>query len=389
MNTRRSLLGALLLVTACISRGSSGGGGGTEDASTTPDSTVSPDGTVTPDGTVSDRARVDVACATTRAAENTAARCSDGLDNDCNGFADCDDFACQTCAVPTCLTNNAVRLRDGGTCMCGAQQENTTALCSDGLDNDCDGFTDCQDFSCQSCSVSVCLADGGLNRGGDAGFCLCRGEENTNTACGDGVDNDCNGFTDCNDFSCSRSDGGVTVCGSTTRDAGRSCDATGSENSNAACGDGVDNDCDGFIDCNDFDCSRNSMVTVCGASDAGTRCDAGGSENTSATCGDGIDNDCDGFIDCNDFSCRTCGITACVRDGGVTLRDGGVCTCRGEESSNAACGDGVDNDCNGFVDCNDFSCSRSDGGTVTVCGTDASADVSSADVSSSSDLGRD
>ena len=46
--------------------------------------------------------------------EDTAARCNDGLDNDCNGFADCDDFACRSCAVPACLTNNTVTLRDGG-----------------------------------------------------------------------------------------------------------------------------------------------------------------------------------------------------------------------------------------------------------------------------------
>ena len=75
--------------------------------------------------------------------EDTAARCNDGLDNDCNGFADCDDFACRSCAVPACLTNNTVTLRNGGTCMCG-DPESTTAACSDGLDNDCDvGLDDC------------------------------------------------------------------------------------------------------------------------------------------------------------------------------------------------------------------------------------------------------
>ncbi len=264
--------------------------------------------------------------------------------------------------------------------MCGAA-ETTTGACSDGLDNDCDGFTDCQDFSCQTCAVPVCLADGGLNRG-DAGFCVCRGAENTNTACGDGVDNDCDGFTDCGDFDCTMTTG-LTVCardGGGRADTG-ACDATGSENTNAACSDGVDNDCDGFIDCGnsgtspDFDCTRTAAVTVCGASDAGTsRCDASGTENSNATCGDGIDNDCDGFVDCNDFSCRSCSITACVMGGNITLRDGGVCMCRGEETSNAACGDRVDNDCDGFVDCADFDCSMSDGGVVTVCPRDGGTD---------------
>jgi hypothetical protein len=368
MTSTRCFLGALLLVSACISRGGSGDTP-VEDAGV--DTTIPL--TDTPGGSdiATDRTRRDVACAPTMTREDTAARCNDGLDNDCNGFADCDDFACRSCAVPACLTNNTVTLRDGGTCMCG-DPESTTAACSDGLDNDCDGFTDCQDFSCQTCAVPVCLADGGLNRGGDAGFCLCRGTENSNTACGDGVDNDCNGFVDCNDFSCSRGDAGVTVCGARA-DAGP-CIMTGPENTNAACGDGVDNDCDGFRDCSDFDCSRTAAVTVCGASDAGSRCDSTAAENTNATCGDGIDNDCDGFVDCSDFSCRTCAVTACSPGGNVTLRDGGVCMCRGEESSNAACGDGVDNDCDGFRDCADFDCTMSDGGVVTVCARDASAD---------------
>ncbi len=334
MTTSRCFLGALLLVSACISRGSGGtdtpppGDDGGIDAPVT-----AGDAPAT-DMNSSDRApRRDVPCAPTRSSrEDTAAECSDGLDNDCNGFGDCDDFNCRTCAVPACLTNNTVTLRDGGTCMCGAP-ESTMAACSDGLDNDCDGFTDCQDFSCQTCAVPVCLRDGGLQRG-DAGFCACRGEENTNEACSDGVDNDCNGFTDCNDFSCSRSDAGViTVC---ARDGGTHTDAG--------------------------------------------RCDAPVNENTNALCNDGIDNDCNGHTDCEDFSCRSCAITACVRDGGVTLRDGGTCACRGEENTNAACGDGVDNDCDGFVDCRDFDCTMSDGGVVTVCPTDGGT---------ATDIGRD
>ena len=206
--------------------------------------------------------------------------------------------------------------------------------------------------------------------------CVPSGAENTPTACMDNVDNDCNGFTDCRDFSCSRSNPAVTFCpdagtstprdGSGGRDIGP-CTASGMENTAAACGDGVDNDCDGFLDCNDFDCPRAACPRDGGTSDA-PRCDSGGSrENTNAECNDGIDNDCDGFTDCVDFSCRACNVTACVVDGGVTTRDGGVCLCQGAESTNAACGDGVDNDCDGFTDCGDFDCTMSDGG-VSVCG---------------------
>ena len=48
--------------------------------------------------------------------------------------------------------------------------------------------------------------------------------------------------------------------------------ASGAESTNALCSDGVDNDCNGYIDCNDFHCSRNPAVTVCSVvgHDAGT-----------------------------------------------------------------------------------------------------------------------
>jgi hypothetical protein len=102
------------------------------------------------------------------------------------------------------------------------------------------------------------------------------------------------------------------------------CTPSGAEASNAACTDGIDNDCNGYLDCNDRGCSRNTAVTVCGAAlDAGTRldatarrdvgpCDASGLENTNAACSDGVDNDCDGYVDCNDFNCsRTATVTLC------------------------------------------------------------------------------
>jgi hypothetical protein len=56
---------------------------------------------------------------------------------------------------------------------------------------------------------------------------------------------------------------------------------SGPENSDAACMDGVDNDDNGFIDCDDFDCSMNPDVTVCGegtggATDSGEGTTTGG-----------------------------------------------------------------------------------------------------------------
>ena len=223
--------------------------------------------------------------------------------------------------------------------------EGSPAACSDRVDNDCDGFRDCTDPECDRfCNDAGAAVDTGCTRSGDEG---------SNAACADGLDNDCDGYTDCNDFSCSMSPA-VTLC---PRDAGppdTGCVVRGTEDNPAACADRIDNDCDGYVDCIDFNCQRPS-VPLC-PYDGGVRVDTGcfaTSENTNASCGDGVDNDCDGYTDCNDRSCtNTCVVTVCV-----STRDAGSCVCRGAESTASACSNGVDDDCDGFVDCADFDCS--------------------------------
>lgn len=86
----------------------------------------------------------------------------------------------------------------------------------------------------------------------------------------------------------------------------------------AACSDGIDNDLDGKIDCQDQDCRAYCR------------------EDTDAACHDGKDNDLDGNSDCKDSECKA----YCV------------------ESSQAACSDGIDNDQNGKTDCDDGACAK-------------------------------
>ena len=57
-----------------------------------------------------------------------------------------------------------------------------------------------------------------------------------------------------------------------------------SQSSVEICSDGIDNDGDGFIDCDDTDCDSDSKCSV-------------------EICNDGIDNDGDGFTDCDDTDC--------------------------------------------------------------------------------------
>lgn len=168
------------------------------------------------------------------ATETDDLACSDGIDNDANGFIDCEDFSCSMGV---------------GITACDGMVENTDALCSDGIDNDDNSFTDCEDFGCSmNSSVTVC----GNSTSGDP-VPVPEGPEDTDETCADGGDNDGDGFTDCDDFDCSMNPN-ITVCEAPPGDP---------EDTDAACGDGIDNDNDSYIDCDDFDCSMNPNVTVC------------------------------------------------------------------------------------------------------------------------------
>ncbi|MCA9622785.1 MAG: hypothetical protein KC731_27385 [Myxococcales bacterium] len=104
--------------------------------------------------------------------------------------------------------------------------ESTEEACSDGMDNDGDGWIDCVDLDCQPgppVQLQACLPDGM--------------PEDTDDRCSDGIDNDENGFTDCQDFDC---------------DFSARCPK---ENTAELCSDGVSNDSDPYVDCDDFDCS--------------------------------------------------------------------------------------------------------------------------------------
>lgn len=228
--------------------------------------------------------------------ENDLASCSDGIDNDCDGLADCAD--------PNCTRDPSIgACADGGVagdagCVRGGP-EGDDATCSDGVDNDCNGYTDCRDFACsRNASVRVC--------------CTPSGDEASDALCRDGVDNDCDGYTDCVDFSCSRNPS-VSACRPP-------CAPTGAEGTDAACSDGVDNDCNGYTDCVDFACSRSASVTVCRT----------GGMPTCSPCRSG--SDCVGGVCAvyNDqatprFCSRRCATDSDCAGTAVTRCSGGIC----------------------------------------------------------------
>ncbi|EDM76641.1 LigA [Plesiocystis pacifica SIR-1] len=165
-------------------------------------------------------------------AEDTLELCSDGIDNDYNGFVDCADFSCSMSEDQAILDYCA-----------NLPPEDTLDQCMDGIDNDGNGYTDCEDFGC-SMSEDQAILD----------YCASLPSETSVEQCSDGIDNDCNGFTDCQDFSCSMSDDPAVMelCGGM------------SEDSVETCSDGIDNDNDGYIDCDDFDCSMSDDPAVSG-----------------------------------------------------------------------------------------------------------------------------
>ena len=125
--------------------------------------------------------------------------------------------------------------------------------------------------------------------------------------CDDDTDNDGDGYVDCDDWDCDDD----PACGG----------SSGGGEGDEICDDDTDNDGDGYIDCDDWDCDDDP---ACGSS--------GGGEDE--VCDDGEDNDGDSYIDCVDFDCTY--DAACAED----------------------CTDGVDNDGDGYLDCDDWYCTE-------------------------------
>ncbi len=180
--------------------------------------------------------------------ENNEARCSDGIDNDNSGKADCED--------PNCASFSFCAKAEEG-------KENTLDACKDGIDNDGDGKKDCDDEECQAFAI-----------------CAVSEEENTAARCQDGLDNDKNGKIDCDDADCKI----FPFC---------TISSDKLENTLAACTDGIDNDGDGDLDCLDKDCQ---IFDICKSA-------VGVKENTRELCSDGIDNDFNGVADAQDPNC--------------------------------------------------------------------------------------
>ncbi|MCA9654377.1 MAG: hypothetical protein KC501_30935 [Myxococcales bacterium] len=155
--------------------------------------------------------------------------CNDGQDDDGDLVFDCGDADCKK--DPACQP-------DG-------KQEYDDARCSDWVDNDGDGYVDCDDFDCGEtdiCKGSWDLSGVPPSNAGSTSLTL--GNNSTRSGTHDG------------------SSAGLEA-GQTPDDLiGVGGDADGERN-NYLCSDGIDNDGDGNVDCNDLGCRLDTAVTVC------------------------------------------------------------------------------------------------------------------------------
>ncbi len=147
--------------------------------------------------------------------------CTDGVDNDGNGLIDSADPNAEGCSVAcTDLDGDGYAIEGGA---CGAVDCNDAdaainpgalEMCTDAIDNNCNGLTDTADMNAIDCPLDCTDNDGdGYSiEGGSCGAMDCNDNDpeinpGALEVCGDGIDNNCNGLVDSLDGVCQTNGG--------------------------------------------------------------------------------------------------------------------------------------------------------------------------------------
>lgn len=298
----------------------------------------------------------------------TGDRTCDGIDDDCNGRTD-DGFVVSNtaCGIGACAASGATSCIAGevvDTCRAGQPAAYDTTC--DGIDDDCNGLADDGYLSTStSCGVGMCAATGSTrcSAGSVVDSCSPGLAAPADVTC-DGVDEDCDGTAD-EDYVSMPTLCGTGVCASTGATSCTngsihdSCEPASPSGDDSAC-NGLDDDCDGLVDESYLRVATTCGVGVCAATGA-TECGFGSVVDScvpgigavaDAVC-NGLDDDCDGTVDEDFVSLATaCGTGACAAIGATSCQAGIVrdsCAAGTPAAMDATC-DGIDDDCNGFVD---------------------------------------
>jgi hypothetical protein len=201
-------------------------------------------------------------CGSHPISEDPLTTCDDGVDNDCDGYADCDDTDCEEVPACRCGNGKCELGEDCNTCPDDCIGGSGEADCGNGVcepaaGEDCISCpNDCAGKQTGKPSKRFCCGDGDGISPVDCGDPRCKTEEYScgqtpePFCCGDlvceGAEDQCNCAIDCGDPPTNEIPG------------------TG-----GTCNDGTDNDCDGLTDCDDSDCSADpACVSDCGERDA-------------------------------------------------------------------------------------------------------------------------
>ncbi len=151
----------------------------------------------------------------------TAENCTDGIDNDGDGYTDAQDASCVI--EPACTDqDNDTYYADGGECGPMDCNDSDYAInpgaeesCTDGIDNNCNDLVDTADMNAVDCPLTCpdLDGDGYSTEGGACGAMDCDDDNETVNPgvleiCNDGIDNNCNNLTDAADSVCQTNEDG-------------------------------------------------------------------------------------------------------------------------------------------------------------------------------------